>query len=371
MEVYCATHTDVRTLIQVLLIHVDADVRQETTPKAGWLPMSVLASLAYAGAIIAFSVIFVSESHKSTTETLIMTTDNTGQDGYTCQMISKVTASYEILSAVGQTSQAFQLINFIESKSQYEADYTIADPCSEPLEFFFGSRMTLYGAQVAVYGGAALYGEDTAVVAVYATGPNVLISNYCSGHYYTYSIDANIIMDSIAVDTDAKPIFIASDAPGVYSVYRLVIYSAYVSGEELLYTATLPDQPIILNDNLYNIYLAEHDTFTALDVYASPASNTTLFTTRDGEFIRYAAVYHSGSTVKVYYINNTDGANVWEGGVFTDLGHQKDCTGIAVDGADNYYYLYTYAGMVIAKYLHSDFEVLFNVLSLCLHDNLC
>jgi hypothetical protein len=81
-------------LIHVLLIHVDADVRQETTPKAGWLPISVLAAFAYIRAIVAFAVIFVSESHKSTTETLIMTTDNTSQDGYACTMISKVTASY-------------------------------------------------------------------------------------------------------------------------------------------------------------------------------------------------------------------------------------------------------------------------------------
>jgi hypothetical protein len=132
-------------------------------------------------------------------------------------------------------------------------------------------------------------------------------------------------------------------------VYRLETHPPIYSDEVELYGVKLPNQPIILNDNLYNIYLAEPNPITALDVYSDnsdgTASNTTLFATRDGEFITYAAVYNNGSSIKVYYINNTDGANVWEGGVFTELGQQSDCVGIAVDGLDNYYYLFSYDGM--------------------------
>jgi hypothetical protein len=311
--------------------------------------MSVLAVATYIGAIVAFATIFVTESHKSTTETLIMTTDNTGQDGYTCTMISKVTASYEIVSdgPYGSASQAFQLINVIESKAQYQADYAIADPCSQPLVFFPGTPSMPYATQDVTWGGAALYMEDTAVLAIKLSVPTILTMNYTSGQLQTYGIRAKLLIGSIAVDTDANPIFLASDAPSVYRIYRFSVHLDSFTGEELLYTTTLPNQPIILNDNLYNIYLAEHDTFTALDVYSNSngsASNTTLFTTRDGEYITYAAVYNSGSSIKVYYVNNTDGVNVWEGGVFTGLSGQGSCVGITVDGFDNLYYLFFYAG---------------------------
>jgi hypothetical protein len=306
--------------------------------------MSVLAAFAYFGAMVAFVTIFVTESHKSTTETLIMTTDNTGQDGYTCTMISKVTASYEIVSEgmYGIASQAFQLINVIESKAQYQADYAIADPCSQPLEFFPGNRNTLYSSFDVTYGAAALYMEDTAYIALDIVGPTILRMNYTNGEFETYAINTGMSINSIAVDADMHPIFIATELSGAYGVYRLKVAPSGYTAEVLLYNVTTRSAPIVLNDNLYNIYLAENTTFTALDVYSddSSASNTTLFTTRDGEYITYAAVYNSGSSVKVYYINNKEYATVWEDGVFTDLGRHTECVGITVDGADNYYFLY-------------------------------
>jgi hypothetical protein len=310
--------------------------------------MSVFTAFAYIGAIVAFATIFVTESHKSTTETLIMTTDGTGHDGYTCQMISKVTASYEIVSpdSYRGASLAFQLINVIESKAQYEADYAIADPCSMPLEFFPGNRNTPYESFDATYGGATLYMKDTALVALTLVGPAILIMNYSSGAFVNYGINADMSINSIAVDADLHPIFLAAESASVYRVYRLVVNQDGSTDEVLIYSTTQTFEPIILNDNLYNIYLAENTTFTALDVYSdsTAAMNTTLFSTRAGEYITHAAVYNSGSTLKVYYINNTHDATVWENGVLTNLGRHTDCVGITVDEYDTLYFLYFFGG---------------------------
>lgn len=71
------------------------------------------------------------------------------------------------------------------------------------------------------------------------------------------------------------------------------------------------------------------------------ATNTTLFTLPAEEYIEYAAVYHSGSGIKVFYINNSDCLCAWEDGFFTFLGYVEDASGLAVDGNGNYYYLTT------------------------------
>jgi hypothetical protein len=321
------------------VVTFNEDVRQETTPKAGWLPMYGLAAFAYIGAIISFSVIFNSESHKSTTETLIGPADITGKDGYTCQMISKVTTSYELQSSTGDDpAQAFQLVNVIESKSQYEADYATADPCSQPLVYFPGETIDLFPGRYIQYTAAAFYGPDMAYIVTTGLESGIMYMNYTIGRFDAAPLPGYMLTSSIAIDAKGYAMTLGNYGDGTYGVYRVevnITTNKYVN----LINVTDVIAPLILNDNLYNIYLAEHDTFTALDVYSSPASNTTLFTTRDGEFIRYAAVYNSGSSVKIYYVNNTDGANVWEDGVFIDYGYVQDCAGIAVDGEDNLYYL--------------------------------
>jgi hypothetical protein len=319
--------------------------------------MTIFATFAYIGAVIAFVVIFLTESHKSTTETLIMTTDNSGQDGYTCTMISKVSAAYSIVSddGFGSVSQAFQLINVIESRLEYQVDYAIADPCSKPLEFFAGNREILYKASDVTYGGVSLYMEQLAFIAMSNVGATVLKINYTSGHFATFAITADMSIYSIAVDVDSNAMFIATESSGAYGVYRLDTFLDQIATEVLLYNVSLPYEPIILNDNLYNIYLAENTTFTALDVYSdsttgtAAATNTTLFSTRAGEYITHAAVYNSGDgIVKVYYINNTQDATVWENGIFTELGQHTGCVGITVDGSDNHYYLYSDGNSILS-----------------------
>jgi hypothetical protein len=306
--------------------------------------MYAFAGFAYVGAIIAFAVIFASESSKATTETVISSTDNTGQSGYTCEMISKVTAAYEVPSVSGyDPAQAFQLINVIESNAKYEADYDLSDPCAQPLEFFPGEITPVLQNNGVVYGAGVFYGDD-AVYYLASTGDGALLMrlNITNGAFFLDSFD--VLTESIAVDAEDRALLLSSNGEDHYAVYRFVPdFASRTFSREEIYTVTSSFEPIILNDNLYNIYLAEHDTFTALDVDSGingTASNTTLFTTRDGEFIRYAAVYNSGSSVKVYYVNNTGGANVWEGGAITELGGQRGCVGIAVDGKDRLLYLF-------------------------------
>jgi hypothetical protein len=311
-----------------------------------------LAGFAYVGAIIAFSVIFAVESNKSTTETMIGSADVTGQDGYTCKMISKVTASYEVTASIYlDPHQAFQLINVIESRTQYESDYSAADPCSQPLEYFQGSITPIYSGPDLAYGGVALYGEDTLIVANVHLGRNLLFINYTMGTFNSYYTADIMLIDSIAVDADGNPLYLAASNTNEYTVYRLDHGTALGSYTEVeLFIVETSFQPVLVYDNLYNIYLVEHDNFTALDVYSDSTTgtasmNTTLFSTRAGEYITHAAVYNSGidggtgGSIKVYYLNNTQGVTVWENGVFTELGHYPGCVQLAVDGADNPYVL--------------------------------
>jgi hypothetical protein len=267
-------------------------------------------------------------------------------------MISKVNAEYEVSSTGGQDpSQAFQLVNVIESKTQYEEAYAISDPCSKHLEYFPGTIKDNFLGVNVQFGAGVFYGEGAVYyVATNNVGPKLMYLNVTFGISYPYLFDFPVLVDSLAVDVDGSPLLISTAGARNYEIYRFTPDRvSYDYTYSMVYTVTLSNQPIILNDNLYNSYLAEHDTFTALDVYSSPASNTTLFTTRDGEFIRYAAVYNSGSSVKVYYVNNTDGANVWEGGVFTELGGHGKCAGIAVDGSDSLYFLIDVEGK---PYMH-------------------
>jgi hypothetical protein len=161
--------------------------------------------------------------------------------------------------------------------------------------------------------------------------------NYTAGSFEVTPLPSYMLTTSLAADAAGYAMTLGDFGNDTYGVYRMDTSLAdhYVN----LFNVTADAAPFLLNDNLYNIYLADNTTLTALDVYSDnddgSASNTTLFTTRDGEYIRYAAVYNSGSSIKVYYVNNTDGATMWENGVFSNYGYWQDCVGVAVHGEDN------------------------------------
>jgi hypothetical protein len=318
-----------------------SDVRQETTPKAGWLPMFTLTGVVYAAAIVAFVLLFANEASKSYIETIIVSYDNTGTDGYTCQMISKVTASYEVLTE-SEPTLAFSLVNVIESRIQYEQYYATADPCNHPLLFYPGETVDRIDDDGDVQLSAAvLCGSDMVIYTASAADTQELhYYNYTTGINQPYTLPFSALPGSVAVDADGSAILLGSDSAGAYDVYRVTEdRDLYSLPAEKLYTFPSPTAPIVLNDNLYNIYLVENNTLSALDVYTGGnATNTTLFTLPAGEFIRYAAVYNSGTEIKVYFLNNSDYLVIWEDGTFTAFAHVPDSIGVAVDGNDNFYY---------------------------------
>jgi hypothetical protein len=300
--------------------------------------MYALAAVAYVAAIIAFVCLFITESKKTITDTVITPYDNTGQDGYTCQMISKVTASFQISSESGKDpSQEYDLVNIIESKSQFEQDIAAADPCSLPLTYFPTEDVSS-GSFDATYGAMTMRGENMAYV--FNTHTEEIVSyNYSVGTQSSLPVDFSPIMTSLAVDRDGYAIFLHPGDKETKVVYRKDVIENHEA--EAIYSFELATTPLVLNDNLYNIYLVQNNTFTALDVYSDyTATNTTLFTLTDAQYILHAAVYNSGSSIKVYYLNQINVLYAWENGVTTFLdAYPQTVLGLAVDGADNLYTL--------------------------------
>ena len=103
------------------------NVRQETTPKGRSDTMRFFAVVAYIVAVIVFISLCVTQSQQYTIETVIKSADLSGSDGYTCQMISKVTAAYTISSS--EPVVGYELVNVMESASQFSSDIASANPC--------------------------------------------------------------------------------------------------------------------------------------------------------------------------------------------------------------------------------------------------
>jgi hypothetical protein len=300
--------------------------------------MYAFATLSYIGAIIAFVCLFVTESRKSITDTIITPYDNTGQDGYTCQMISKVTASFQISSESGEDpSQEYNLVNIIESKSQFEQDIATADPCQLPLTIFPTEDITS-GSMDVKYGAMTMRGEMMAY-AFDVFAEKIISYNYSVGTQKSAYVDYTPIMTSLAVDRDGYAIFLHEGNQYTKVVYRKDIIENHEAEE--IYQFEQSSTPLILNDNLNNIYLGQNTTFTALDVYSGyTATNTTLFTVPAGQEIVHAAVYNSGTAIKVYYVNQIGELYMWQNGAPTYQDSFADpVLAIAVDGSDNLYAL--------------------------------
>lgn len=79
--------------------HYCIDVRQEISPRGRNEYMRCLALIAYLIAIGSFVAIFIVENRVFSIETTFQTTDLTGHNDYTCQMISKVNLEQRINGA--------------------------------------------------------------------------------------------------------------------------------------------------------------------------------------------------------------------------------------------------------------------------------
>lgn len=295
------------------------DVRAETAPKAGWIPMYSFTSIVYIAALVSFVTLYQNEARKSTTETVILSYDNSGNDGYTCQMISKVSEAYQ-LPATYISTLSYNLINVAELGSQCVQDLAVADPCGSPMNYYSGTEEPMYDYLTAdTYGAAALYSINKAYVYTTVFGVVQITSyDYSIGDYYDLNPVNHTITSSLAVDNTGSPIYLTRVDPGSTTVLVRRIRPV----DALVYTIDAGNSdPVILNDNLYNVYVVLNTTFVALNIYAQPAVATELFALAEGDNILFAAVYHDGSAATVYYYTTLGAATsvyyCYKGGVTT------------------------------------------------------
>lgn len=306
--------------------------------------MYALASVAYVVSIVSFVLIYMDASQRSYTDTIIESYDKTGQDGYTCQMISVANKVYTEKANMS-TSPSFEyyLVNVMEIASQYEHDVTQVDPCSSPQQYFPGTFANPFPTELVDFGGVTLYGADMAYMTATWSTPTINYYNFTAGTFTSYHCKTTILVGSLAVDRNGYAIYIAYISwlnSEEFGIFRAMPDANGVNGDadEMLFNITTTTLPVaLLNDNLYNIYLVMNTSVIAVDVYGS-AGMTVLFHLGAGDTIQYAAVYNSGHSLKVYYINGTDYCISWENGVFTTEQKVNQARAIAVDGLDHLYF---------------------------------
>lgn len=327
------------------LLALTIEIRAETAPKAGWCPTYLFTFLVYFSGILAFSLLYKYEAKKSTVETIIISYDSTGTDGYTCQMLSRVSASYQVPSAV-DPSLAYYLVNVVESESQCQNDLQVADPCSLPLTYYPGVTSPLFN-DLNVYGAVAMFSEDLLYIFDITSTHSEPIDkyDYTTGTFSSleFNLAAGIFVDqsSMAMDCYGNAVFVMN----VYSVKQI---GSTGDGPVVELDFVWTDELLILNDNLYNMYLIAGQEFLTLDMYTQPGATTVLFDVGVNDTIVYAAVYHDGVSPLVYYTTESSKSTgflyTFKDGVSTassrlNLILNTHLHGMVVDGANNLYCL--------------------------------
>lgn len=299
--------------------------------------------LVYVTAVASFTALYLNEASKSTTETVIVPYDKTGNDGYTCQMISRVSATYQIRSP--DPALAYNLVNVIELQAQCTADLQNANPCNTSMTYFPGTTTALpVGTD---YGAAVLYADNLLFIFDTTLDPYLRNYDYTTGliNDNIYQVDYFAIPTSLAVDRDGWPVYVAkSDFSSDKIVYRAFIDDSTV--DLISFNTGWQYDITILNDNLYNVYMIQNNTFLSLDVYTVPAVSTVMFSTAADERILYAAVYHDGAVPTVYYTTTRTydefAIIMYRDGVNTTLNSAAfsyPLKGIAVSGSNQLYFL--------------------------------
>ena len=324
--------------------------------------MFITSILIYTAAIVAFTLLFSYESGRSTVETIVVADDRTGTgaNDYTCQMISRVAASYQSPS-YGYPALAYNLVNVMETQKECKSNMAATSPCNTSMLYYPGTATDFSPAKGDTFGAAAMFGTNLVYVfSSESAYSNIISYDYSRGQYGTLGITSNYYAqpNTLAVDRNGYPIYVALQ---YYSSTTLQVYRAYFSDNTVDTIAfdTGSSFVLVFNDNLYNIYystrgnaplldLNANETFSygafyALDVYTSPAVSTLLFNLTAGETLLYAAVYNNGSSPTVYYW--TSSGEVYtlycfnHGSTTTLLTDYDDFSpgGLAVDGLNNLY----------------------------------
>jgi len=208
----------------------------------------------------------ITESQSFTTETVIKTADVSGSDGYTCQMISKVTADYTISDTVDGLSQTFALVNVMESSTACGSNFKAADICTMPLSTS-GSSVT---ANAVAYNPEGLF---------YYLADNIV--------YYGQSDSTGLMLTTSAFTGGSLDNLVIGSDGSFYSSYSSKIYK-YVASTGTwteLTGVTFTSTPVIVQDNLNNLYytlIDECGGVYSLSVSGTVMSSVLLFTPASG-----------------------------------------------------------------------------------------
>jgi hypothetical protein len=296
----------------------------------------------YIGAAVAFACLFAFETKKFTTETIIIATDKTGQDGYTCEMISKVSQSYKFAATETEDLQ-YSLVNVIESLALFNADIEVANPCQQAPKYFPGTATQLFAdaAEAMEFTQIAVHGPELAYLAVN------------SNFLYRYNVTAGSIAQILTVIHSSQ---LSVDFNGNAVVYGFSgfgddvltgLFTVATNGDTTLVYPTPPQENALLaRDAEYNMYLLETNSslwnLTAIDIYSNPAVASTVFSIDLAipfAVISLAVYKADGGNLSAYLLYESGPAyTLWDNGVVSMQPCPQQARQIFVDSSGTVYF---------------------------------
>eukprot|EP01032_Pedospumella_encystans_P010517 gene10517-12284_t len=280
------------------------EIRAETEPRGDWNAMFGLTACLYFAVFAAFIAVYLYEGSRTHSQSKISDVDYKGEEGYTCQMLSKVTASYQYANDSNFISAilAYNLVNVKETQEHNGVNLAAAQPCNQPMTYFGGDAVPLFDKGETM--GALAMFNDRVIYWINANRKEVYAYEYQGGHFYKIGgfDDLDLVTSTMAVTRLGQPLNVVRNGNQTRSIYRF-------SGDyQPLYDTGLNYDPILVNDNHYNLYLLEQDRFVFLNITAAPITETVLFQLTSGEILKSASVYHDGVNPYVYF-TTTQGGN--------------------------------------------------------------
>lgn len=320
------------------------EVRAETEPRADWNAMFGLTACLYFAVFAGFIAVYLYEASKSYSESKISDIDYDGENGYTCKMLSKVTASYRYVnqSSFISTLLAYNLVNVQETQKISLHNFATAKPCDQPMSYFGGDSVPIFekGEEL----GALTMFSDHVIYTININRKEVYAYEYLGGYHYIVGVfhGLDLVTNTLAVTKLGQPLCVVREASQNRTIY------IYTGTNIPLYDTGLTYDPILVNDNHYNLYLIEDDRFVFLNITASPITETILFQLTNGEVIKSASVYHDGIDPHVYFTTTQGGNTTFYTYIDGVISHTPVVTkffayvlDVMVDGHNNVYYLCT------------------------------
>jgi len=295
--------------------------------------MRVFSVLAYLAGFILFVVLCATEANNFITETSIKDSDETGEGGQTCQMISKVSATYSVEAGV-EPMQNYYMVNVMESSSQAASDLSEASQCANTQ--FSAGVTTEYSPTM----GEMAYAPDGSLYFLSVT-PEVVTSIASDGVLSTYGMPpGGSNYDNVAVGPSGALYFAGYE------------YVSETSGGSWEMVQDLPKSSKIVQDNFNNLYYIDGCSFYSITVTNLVATTNLVFAissscTGIGSF----GIFNPGTnaaSIQYYFEKNDNTAStittyvMYEDGVYTTLPqftipNSNGYPSMAVDGSGNVY----------------------------------